>query len=323
MHDYHCMSYSIHSAHENGMDLVVLKDEKTGTEAAILPEVGVLLHSFSVHTQTGVFNIIDNYNGLDQAKKEVDRSFKSVRLSPFPCRVSEGKYSYDGRTFQFKKNFLDGSAIHGLLYDKPFQMIGKKSDERTASAIFRYQYRKDDDAYPFDYTCDVKYSLTEGNSLELQTTITNDTNKPIPIADGWHPYFQLGGKIDECILSFKAESMVEFDEKLIPTGRLLPYHFFEKGKKINDVFLDNCFVIKTEMNRAACELTNPANNLKLSFFPDAAYPYLQIFTPPHRKSIAIENLSAAPDCFNNKMGLILLAPGHSQTFTVKYQISWK
>ena len=70
------------------MDLVMLKDEKTGTEAAILPEVGVLLHSFTVHTQTGVFNIIENYNGLDQAKKEVGRSFKSVRLSPFPCRVS-------------------------------------------------------------------------------------------------------------------------------------------------------------------------------------------------------------------------------------------
>jgi aldose 1-epimerase len=85
--------------------------------------------------------------------------------------------------------------------------------------------------------------------------------------------------------------------------------------------LDNCFVLKKEEKGAACEVFNPANGIKLSFFPDSAYPYLQIYTPPERRSIAIENLSGAPDCFNNRMGLLLLQPGHSQTFTIEYRLS--
>jgi aldose 1-epimerase len=47
---------------------------------------------------------------------------------------------------------------------------------------------------------------------------------------------------------------------------------------------------------------------------------LQIFTPDSRQSIAIENLSGAPDCFNNGMGLVLLAPNSSKTFSVIYQV---
>jgi len=49
-----------------------------------------------------------------------------------------------------------------------------------------------------------------------------------------------------------------------------------------------------------------------------------VYTPPHRKSIAIENLSAAPDVFNNKMGLQVLEPDEQATFATIYQISeWK
>jgi aldose 1-epimerase len=47
---------------------------------------------------------------------------------------------------------------------------------------------------------------------------------------------------------------------------------------------------------------------------------LQIYTPPHRKSIAIENLSSAPDAFNNKIGLIELGAEESHAFQTRYRI---
>jgi aldose 1-epimerase len=46
---------------------------------------------------------------------------------------------------------------------------------------------------------------------------------------------------------------------------------------------------------------------------------LQVFIPDHRQSIAIENLSSAPDSFNNKMGLVILPPGQSRSFKVFYR----
>ena len=65
---------------------------------------------------------------------------------------------------------------------------------------------------------------------------------------------------------------------------------------------------------------DPAAKLQLEISPDKSYPYLQIYTPPQRESIAFENLSAAPDAFNNGMGLITLKKDQSASFTTTYQL---
>jgi aldose 1-epimerase len=208
-----------------------------------------------------------------------------------------------------------------LLYNKPFVLINEFADDEKASISLQYNYKKDDAGYPYNYRCEVEYTLSDNNSLQVKTTINNLSEPTIPIADGWHPYFQLGGEINNWLLQFNAEGILEFDDKLIPTGKLLIYNKFNNPHLIEDVQLDNCFLLNKNMEGAACRLINPYNKLSLSFFPDKNYTYLQIYTPPGRTSIAIENLSAAPDAFNNKMGLTLLSAGDSQTFTVIYQVS--
>ena len=114
--------------------------------------------------------------------------------------------------------------------------------------------------------------------------------------------------------------MVEFDDQLIPTGNLVPHTRFVVPEKIGETFLDNCFQLDHTNGEPACVLQNQESGLQLRFFPGSHYPFLQIYTPPHRNSIAIENLSGAPNCFNNGMGLLLLEPGHSQTFGLAYQL---
>jgi aldose 1-epimerase len=47
------------------------------------------------------------------------------------------------------------------------------------------------------------------------------------------------------------------------------------------------------------------------------YNFLQIYTPPHRKSIALEPLTGAPDAWNNKIGMIALLPDEQRKFTVR------
>lgn len=313
------MSFSIHQLQENGLNLVELKENETGTSVSVLPEFGALLHAFTVKNGNGSFNIIDNYNGLEQLQKELAVSFKSSKLSPFACRIPEGKYMFDSKQYQFDNKFMDGSAIHGLLYNKPFVITHQQAGEEDASLSLQYYYKEEDKGYPYYYECNVKYTLSTGNALQVQTIVTNKSDRLMPVADGWHPYFRLGGKVNDWLMHFNAESIVEFNDKLIPTGRLLEYDSFNESRPIGNTELDNCFVLKKDDLGAACEIYNPSAGIKVAFFPDSAYPYLQIYIPPHRQSIAIENLSAAPDCFNNKMGLLLLKPGHSQTFTTGYR----
>jgi aldose 1-epimerase len=315
------MSFSIRHSKEKDLDLVYITDESTNTEVALLPACGSILHAFRVRQPNGaLFNVIDNYRDAGELVTELNKNFKGPKLSPFVCRIPDGKYRFEDKEYRFHHLFPDGTAIHGLLYDKPFTVLEEAADSGSGAVAMEYRYEKDDQGYPFDYNCRVSYLLRPGNLLEITTTVTNLDDSVIPIADGWHPYFQLGGKIDDWQLLFHSDAIVEFDEQLIPTGNLLPYDRFGSARLLGDSFFDNCFALKPGIVSAACEIYNPANGLRISFFPDAGYPYLQIYTPPARNSIAVENLSGAPDCFNNKMGLLLLPPGHSQIFTVGYKV---
>jgi aldose 1-epimerase len=65
----------------------------------------------------------------------------------------------------------------------------------------------------------------------------------MPIQDGWHPYFSFGGSIDDLQLEFQSKEMVEFNEALIPTGKLLPYQEYGALKKIGAAEFDNCFTV--------------------------------------------------------------------------------
>ena len=316
------MKFSIRHNTEQGLELVTIKDESNGTEVALLPGFGATLQAFRVKQQNGVaFNVIDSYRDAAELNREMSRSFKGPKLSPFPCRIPDGKYEFDGKEFQFRQLFSDGNAIHGLLYNKAYTILEESADETSGALSMEYLYKKEDAGYPFEYSCRVQYILHADSQLEVVTTVVNTDKTPIPIADGWHPYFQLGGKANDWLLQFHSTAIVEFDERLVPTGKLIFYDVFKDLKKLGDTFLDNCFTLKPEIVGAACEISNPANGLRVSFFPDPSYPYLQIYTPATRDSIAIENLSGAPDCFNNKMGLLILPPGHSQIFTVRYKVS--
>jgi len=317
------MSFSIRHLEENGLQLVILREEYTATEVALLPEFGASLHAFTVRLASAnqSFNVIDNYKDRAQLEKEIGLSFKSPKLSPFPCRIGEGKYSFEGREYRFRRLFPDGTAIHGLLFNKPFMVLEEAADEVTAKVTMEYRYNREDEGYPFDYVCGVRYVLHPEGLLEVATTVTNLDSQTIPIADGWHPYFRLGGSINDWEVQFHSSAMVEFDEHLVPTGNMIQYSEFDNPRLMGDTFLDNCFTLKQELVSPACELFNPANGLRVSFYPDNTYPYLQLYTPSSRESMAVENLSGAPDCFNNKMGLILLQPGHSQIFTTRYKVS--
>jgi len=315
------MSFTIRHTQEHGLDLVNIEDEAGGTVVSLLPGFGASLHAFTVRMPDGSsFNVIDGYVDGNELKREMARSFKGPKLSPFPCRIRDGKYQFGGKTYTLTRLFGDGTAIHGLVYDKPFPILEEAASEHSGTVVLEHSYRKEDPGYPFDYDCQVRYVLHTGSVLEVVTSVTNMDQTVIPIADGWHPYFRLGGKIDDWRLQFHSAAILEFDRQLIPTGRLLQYETFGTARPIGDTFLDNCFSLKPDLVSAACEIRNLLSGLTIAFYPDAGYPYLQIYTPPDRTSIAVENLSGAPDCFNNKMGLTLLSPGHSQIFTVRYKV---
>ena len=314
------MKFQVKAFEENGIAGLRLSELYSGTSADVLPAHGMLLHAFRIPDNGSMFNIIDNYASADELEEYINLSYKSCKLSPFVCRIPGGKYSVNGKKYEVQKKFYDGSAIHGLLANRKFEVVDSIITEDSAKVTGSYEYINEDPGYPFHYRCDVTYILKEPQHLLISTAVTNLGDTTIPMADGWHPYFQLGSKVDDCVLQFNSSTMLEFDDRLVPTGNKIPFTNFMHPTALGPLRLDNCFELHDNHDSACCTLKDPSGRT-LSIYSDSKYPFLQIYIPDHRNSIALENLSGAPDCFNNKMGLLMLKPGDVEEFAVRYVVT--
>lgn len=314
--------FSAHTISDGSFEKLVLKDGINNSFIEIIPSCGGILHAFTVWHNGKQVNVIDGYeNKNDFAEHVTAKGFKSCKLSPFACRIKDATYQFNGQQYTIEKFLLNGSALHGLIYDAVFTVKETWGNENSAGVILLYQYRGNEKGYPFPYDCEIRYELKNNNVLTVATTITNTGITSIPVQDGWHPYFNFGGSINDLQLCLKTKSLVEFDAALIPTGEFIPYQEFVSFKNIGHTSFDDCFVLDTSALQPLCVLKDNDQKLQLEIYPGTSYPYLQLYTPPHRNSIAIESLSAIPDAFNNGVGLIILAPESSAHFTTAYQVT--
>ena len=314
--------FSIQNKTENSFDKIILKDDTSGTFAEILPSCGAILHALVAIKDGEEINVIDSYESAEDFKSNVtSKGFKGSKLSPFVCRLNKGKYNFEGKEYTIEKYYDHKNALHGILYDQPFTIIDQQSNENSSAVSMKLEYRASDAGYPFNYACIVTYELESHNRLNVFTQVINKNKTTIPIQDGWHPYFKLGAKIDDLKLQFRSFEMVEFNGELMPTEKLIPYKEFDKLKELGNTFFDNCFTLNFSEGQPICLLQNLEKNIELEIHTDESYPYLQLYTPPHRNSIAIENISGAPNAFNNKTGFKTLAPGESAYFDTAYKIS--
>jgi aldose 1-epimerase len=184
-----------------------------------------------------------------------------------------------------------------------------------AQLILLFEYKGTDPGYPFPYDLQLQWTLYPDNLIGIETSIVNKANRVMPLMDGWHPYFTLGGQVDDYLLEFHSIGKLIMRKDLIPTGEIRQENIFEKGLKIGDTFYDDCYLLDPIQNKIQLSYEDKS----IIIAPIHNYPYLQLYTPEDRKSITVENLSGAPDCFNNKMGLQKLEPQGQIYFETSYQ----
>lgn len=305
-----------------GQDSIILLKDLSNNTFVEIYTFGALLNKFCVSKDEEVLNVIDGFSTPAEAKDTITPFFKSAKLSPYACRVKDGKYQFGERNYQLQKYSSHNHALHGLIFDADFSIADYYSDDSKATVVLEYNYDTTINGYPFFYKCAVEYTLASSNNLTVSTTITNTDDKLMPLMDGWHPYFKLEDSISNYQLEFQSKEMLEFDEDLLPTGKLLPFQEFGSLKELKTTEFDNCFTLNFAECQPMCVLRNPARKIQIEFHPSSSYPYLQIYTPEHRKSIAIENLSAAPNAFNNGIGLKVLEPNEVATFSTSFVIKF-
>lgn len=292
--------------------IVKLTDSTNNEFVTILPETGAMLLSYMLEFNGKLISVLDSYENESELSETLPSSFKGSNLFPFPNRIDGGKYKYKEQSYQLPVNFpAENNAIHGLLYDKKFKIIEELATDEKAIVIFQFESKGDLPGFPFKFNYKIKYELDALYGLTVKTSATNTDNKPFPVGFGFHPYFRLDGKVNELQIEFPADEYYLVNEKLIPTRETLPYELFKELSTISDSVLDSCFSISTKNQIAQIKLFSEKLNGGIDIWQETGenkLNYLQVYTPPHRNSIAIEPMTCIANAFNNKIGLIELQP---------------
>ena len=239
-------------------------------------------------------------------------------LIPFPGRVRDGRYMFEGQTYQMPLNDKDGpNAIHGFVRLVPWDVV--EHSERVVT-FGLMQWENAHTGYPFALGFLISYVLEE-KGLLCRFAITNTGNRAAPVAAGFHPYFTVGAeRIDTDTLTLPFASTLEM-ANLLPTGNVLPVDGtpfdFRKPKSIGSTQFNTCYVNpqRDEDGLIRIRLAAPDTERAVTVWMDKAFNYVVLYSGDplpdshRRRALAIEPMTCASDAFNHPdWGLVTLGP---------------
>ena len=281
-----------------------------GDQRAIVTEVGAGLRAYTVAGR----DVIDGYR-----EDEMCPIGRGQVLLPWPNRIEDGQYEFAGTAQQTPLTEpARHNALHGLTRWMNWTAVEHADDRVLMSLVLHPQ-----DGFPFTLRLDVDYRLSAGG-LSIRTTASNVGGQAAPFGAGHHPYLTVGTVIDQALLKMPALMRLEANERLIPTGRLLPnrgtaYDFLEL-RPIGSVRMDTAFanLVPDSDGLIRVHLQAPGGDPRVTLWMEAVYRFLMVFTADaipdaarRRRSIAIEPMTCAPNAFRSGDGLIVLQPGES------------
>lgn len=248
---------------------------------------------------------------LDLEHKPYEQSFAGSILFPFANRINGGKYEFQNKTYTLDCNEQGrNNSIHGLVYNKKFEIKSIKEKEDYAEAILGYEDQNPPEGFPYPYSIELIYKLSE-KELSLKVGIKNTGQHAFPFTLGWHPYFYCDD-FDKSFLSFNSDKIVLMNQDMIALG--VNEKHIENPFSLKDKKLDDCFVLKGR------EIEFYTTQYKVEIQGHPKSNFFQIYTPPNENRIALEPMTGVSDSFNHKKGLhVLKSDEHqSETWTIKY-----
>jgi aldose 1-epimerase len=314
---------------------VLAVHDHSGKVHATIALHGATLLSWQIRRAGEVLELTDGYR--DSVELLEQSGVRNGVLAPFPNRIAEGRYRFDGREHDLLpgKDDEDGdrTVYHGFARVLPFTLESATATAESARIVLRAGEIRPGrfDGYPFALDVTVGY-VFDDEQVTLEISATNVGDTPAPYAAGWHPYFQLRNGvdgIDDLEVRIPAGTLIRTDDALIPlTGpgcRIdlddAPDMDFRAARPVGNRVIDACYA---ELHfgpdgRAETVLRDPASGLELRVWQERGF--MHIFTGDTlprdpRKSVAIEPVEVMTNSYNRaeSASAIAIAPGETRRF---------
>ena len=237
-------------------------------------------------------------------------SWGSFAMLPWVGRMRDGRLAWRGTTADLPPDF-GAHAIHGATFDVAWQVLAATDRSVELGCDLGTTGR-----WPFDG--DARQSLVlRPDGLDLRVEVR--ARAPMPVAVGWHPWFQRDG--DEPIsVVVPARGLLETTDELIPTGAVVPLTSLtdlRRPRALGGRRLDHAYV----GGSGPCVVSWSDLELVVSARPLRS---VVVYTTP--RSVCVEPQTAWPDAIRLDAervdtGLVALSAG--ETFVAESTWSWR
>lgn len=298
---------------------ITITDAVTHAQATVAPELGFNCYSFQVDLLGQKVEALDVFPEFLDGKSRPTRSGIPI-LFPFPNRIRQGKFTWDGKEYALPVSDSFGNAIHGFCADRPWRVVKQGPDYVTGQFQLSIDAPDRLPLWPADFRLEVEYRLLR-NRLRASFTISNRSRDRLPWGLGTHAYFRapLGpaGRREDCTAEVPASEQWELTDCL-PTGKRLPVdknRDLRGGASLAGLQLDDVF---TGLSYAGpqfdCILIDELSGLQLTQTCPPIFREIVAFTPPNRACLCLEPYTCVTDAINLQAqgvdaGLRVLSPG--------------
>lgn len=231
-------------------------------------------------------------------------------MVPWVGRLHGGHLEWNGTSFDVGRN-LDGHAIHGTTFDRPWSVV--TSDENSVLMTCRIG---DGDGWPFAAEVDHQVELGD-DSIAFQMAIRAAT--AMPVAVGWHPWFRRADG-EPMRVVVPSDKVLETTADLIPTGAIVPVAGptdLREMVEVGERSLDHAYVGVSGPSRLAWE------DLELTIH---AEPLASIVVHTTPTGVCVEPQTAWPDAIRLhgrglRTGLVTVPAGG--TFQAASRWTWQ
>jgi aldose 1-epimerase len=281
-----------------------------GDRRAVVVGVGAGLRTYAV----GGRDVLDGY-----AVDELCTSGRGQVLMPWPNRIEDGSYEFDGRRHQLPLTEVEArNAIHGLVRWATWAVAERETDRVAIEHVLHPQ-----PGYPFALALRIEYFLGDAG-LTVRTTATNVGAAPCPFGSGMHPYFTLGTPtVDTTTLTVPAREAMASGPRGLPgpAGAVEGTELdFRRARPLGATKLDTTFtgLERDDDGLVRVVLRDDASGAEITVWADDAYTHLQLFTGDSlpdvsRRSLAVEPMTCPPNAFRSGERVVRLQPGGSWT----------
>jgi aldose 1-epimerase len=285
-------------------DLVELADRTTGTAISIAPTVGNIAFSMKVNGHEVLW-----WASASLADFKAKPQMSGIPfLGPWANRLDEQAFWANGRRYPFDMalgNVRGAIPIHGFVTTTDrWRVVEARASASSAWATSRLEFFREPSwmkQWPFAHAIEITYRLHDG-VLEVATSIANMSTEPMPVAVGFHPYFQLtDAPRDDWTISIGARTHWKLAANKVPTGETEPIEQLfstPHAAALRDYDLDDVFgdLERDAKGRATLSVAGKSQRLDVTVGPN--YRSAVVWAPRGRPFICFEPMAGITDAVN-------------------------